>query len=260
MSNTVRGVIGVCLFALSTLAAGENAMLAGQANLQVTLATKPSPALLGQNQFEVMVKDAKGQPVTDVDASLLLVMPAMPAIKHPEMRSEVKLKHAGSGRYTGAGMITMAGQWNATVSVKREGKEIGQQTSRLTVQMKAQSASPETPHKAHTHTHPEAAKLKNPVPADAKSIAAGEQLFSKECASCHGSTGKGDGKMAAKLKTPPPDLTDAEWTHGSSDGEIFVLIRDGSKGTPMKGYRSRLTTTQIWQVVNYLRSISAQSR
>jgi hypothetical protein len=34
----------------------------------------------------------------------------------------------------------------------------------------------------------------------------------------------------------PPNLTDASWKHGPSDGEIFTLIRDGSKNTAMKGF------------------------
>jgi cbb3-type cytochrome c oxidase subunit III len=110
-------------------------------------------------------------------------------------------------------------------------------------------------HAAGEHHHPEAAKIQNPVAADATSIAAGKKIFAKSCASCHGDEGKGDGKMADQYTPPPPDLTDAEWKHGSTDGEIFVLIRDGSKGTAMKAYGSRLATNDLWNVVNYLRSI-----
>src|SRR5437870_1298438 len=65
---------------------------------------------------------------------------------------------------------------------------------------------------------PDAAKLKNPIPSDAKSIAEGRQLFTKLCISCHGATAKGDGRGGALLKPKPADLTDAEWKHGSTDG------------------------------------------
>jgi mono/diheme cytochrome c family protein len=105
------------------------------------------------------------------------------------------------------------------------------------------------------HRHPEAAKLKNPVAADATSIAAGQQLYEKHCSSCHGETGKGDGMMGEELDPKPSNLTDAEWKHGSSDGEIFTVIRDGVKGTGMKSFSRKMTVHQMWDVINYLRSI-----
>ena len=119
-------------------------------------------------------------------------------------------------------------------------------------------ASPQdhTQHEAGAHKHPEAAKLANPVKATPQSITAGKKLYDAQCAACHGITGKGDGKMAASINPPKPaDLTDASSKHGSTDGEIFVLIRDGSKGTGMRGFASRMKTDDIWNVVNYLRTL-----
>src|SRR5262245_1394003 len=105
------------------------------------------------------------------------------------------------------------------------------------------------------HHHPEAAKIQNPVAADATSIAAGKQIFEKNCASCHGKTGVGDGAMGAELDPKPSNLTDAEWKHGSSDGEMFTVIKDGAKGTGMKAFNSKLAPKDIWNVVNYVRSL-----
>jgi mono/diheme cytochrome c family protein len=105
------------------------------------------------------------------------------------------------------------------------------------------------------HHHPQAAKMKNPVAADAKSIAAGKQIYDAQCAGCHGDTGKGDGAMGADLDPQPPDLTDAEWKHGSTDGELYLVIQGGAKGTGMKAFGKKLTAHQIWDVVNYIRSI-----
>jgi len=105
------------------------------------------------------------------------------------------------------------------------------------------------------HRHPEAAKLKNPVPANAASIAAGKQLYDKQCAGCHGDTGKGDGAMGEELNPKPANLVDADWKHGSTDGEILVVIRDGVKNGGMKGFGKKLTAHQMWDIVNYVRSI-----
>jgi nitrogen fixation protein FixH len=100
--------------------------------VSLTLTTKPSPLGLGQNLFDVSVKDAKGQPVANADVSLLLVMPADPKTKHPEMRTEGELNNAGRGRYTGSAIVTMAGEWDVTVTATRNGKVLGRKTERLT--------------------------------------------------------------------------------------------------------------------------------
>jgi mono/diheme cytochrome c family protein len=121
--------------------------------------------------------------------------------------------------------------------------------------------NPQQPQHAATHPltdvhrHPDAAKLKNPVTANATSIAAGQKVYTKLCAACHGDAGKGDGRMGEEMIPKPADLTDGDWKHGSSDGEIYTLIRNGAKGTGMKAYSRKLTTHEVWDVVNYIRSI-----
>jgi mono/diheme cytochrome c family protein len=102
---------------------------------------------------------------------------------------------------------------------------------------------------------PQPATPVNTVAADATSLAAGKKLFASNCASCHGETAHGDGKAGATLNPKPANLADATWAHGSSDGEIFAVIRDGIKDTGMKAFGSRMTAHQMWDVVNYLRSI-----
>jgi cbb3-type cytochrome c oxidase subunit III len=100
-----------------------------------------------------------------------------------------------------------------------------------------------------------AATLKNPVASNASSLASGKKLYDAQCASCHGAAGKGDGKAGALLKPKPSDLTDDVWTHGSTDGEIFTVIRSGVKQTGMAAYGSRITTQEIWHLVNYVRTL-----
>jgi mono/diheme cytochrome c family protein len=115
-----------------------------------------------------------------------------------------------------------------------------------------QELHPPTPHR-----HPEAQKLKNPIPSDGSSIEEGRKLYLRHCASCHGPSGKGDGSMALAGGTPA-NLTDETWDHGSSNGEIFVVIRDGTS-SDMEPYKDRLTEKQMWQLVNYIRSLGPKS-
>jgi cbb3-type cytochrome c oxidase subunit III len=99
----------------------------------------------------------------------------------------------------------------------------------------------------------EAQKLKNPEPPGAESVEAGKKLYARHCASCHGPNGKGDGGMALSGGTPS-DLTDETWDYGSTDGEIFVVIRDGVS-SDMQAYKEKLSEKQIWQIVHFIRSI-----
>jgi hypothetical protein len=54
----------------------------------------------------------------------------------------------------------------------------------------------------------------------------------------------------------PSNLTDAEWTRGATDGEIFTVVREGAGPEfLMKGYKSRMTEQDTWNIVNYIRSL-----
>jgi mono/diheme cytochrome c family protein len=105
---------------------------------------------------------------------------------------------------------------------------------------------------------PDGKKMKSPVASSADSIAAGQALFTKNCRFCHGADAKGDGPMAPK-DTHPSDLTDAKWDRGSTDGELFLVLRDGAgPDFKMKGYKGRMSETDMWNVINYLRSVGSK--
>lgn len=98
-----------------------------------------------------------------------------------------------------------------------------------------------------------AAKKKNPIPADDNSIAAGKIVYTKECLSCHGTTGKGDGPAAKDLKKSPGDLSNPKmWEQ--TDGALFWKITTGR--TPMASYEKLLTEEQRWNVINYSRTLA----
>ena len=98
-----------------------------------------------------------------------------------------------------------------------------------------------------------AARKKNPIPADANSIAAGRKVYTKECFSCHGTTGKGDGPAAKDLEKSAGDLSNPKmWDQ--TDGALFWKITTGKK--PMASYEKLLTEEQRWQVINYIRTLA----
>jgi mono/diheme cytochrome c family protein len=106
--------------------------------------------------------------------------------------------------------------------------------------------------------NPKAAAVKNPVPSTPASITKGRQVYSRACRHCHGLRGKGDGPLAPKSPAPA-DLTDATWTYGATDGEIFQIIANGVGGSSeMKGVRSEVSVPDMWAVVNFIRSIGPQ--
>lgn len=111
-------------------------------------------------------------------------------------------------------------------------------------------------HHAKTHRHPEAAKMKNPTAASPASIASGRKLYDRHCSECHGNTGKGDGMAGEGLDEKPSNLTDADWEHGTTDGEMFLVIRDGAgPKSEMKGFGKKMTESHIWDVVNFVRTL-----
>lgn len=122
-------VVGLTVPASAAQAKAKPGQSATAGKIDIMLMAPTAPKS-GDNQFEVMVKGADGKPIENADVSVLFVMPPMGAMA--EMRNEVKLKPAGGGKYTGSGNVMMAGKWNVTISVKQNGKDIGQKKLTLT--------------------------------------------------------------------------------------------------------------------------------
>ncbi len=100
-----------------------------------------------------------------------------------------------------------------------------------------------------------AAKKKNPIAAEAVSLEKGKAVYIKECVSCHGDTGKGDGSAVKDLEKKPNDLTLAK-TLDQSDGALFWKITEGNK--PMACYEKTLSEEDRWNVINYLRTLAVK--
>ena len=97
------------------------------------------------------------------------------------------------------------------------------------------------------------ARKKNPVALNESSLAAGQKIYLKRCMACHGKTGNGDGPNAADLGIHPAKLSDPV-IRNETDGELFWKITVGKK--PMPNYGTRLSPTDRWSVINYLRTLA----
>jgi mono/diheme cytochrome c family protein len=97
------------------------------------------------------------------------------------------------------------------------------------------------------------AQKKNPVAATESSLAAGRNIYSKTCAKCHGKAGDADGPAVIELNIHPAKLSDPKLAT-ESDGSLFWKITTGKK--PMPGYGKRLSETDRWNLVNFVRTLS----
>ena len=79
-------------------------------------------------------------------------------------------------------------------------------------------------------------------------VAAGGRLYRSHCAECHGLKGEGGRGL---------DLTLGRFRHGSSDEALLRTIMRGVPGTEMPGIYHQ--EHQIWQVVSFVRSLSANA-
>jgi mono/diheme cytochrome c family protein len=95
----------------------------------------------------------------------------------------------------------------------------------------------------------------NPVPDQVTSVDAGYQLYQANCAACHGVDGNGGGPLAGTTPVTPPSLKAHLSQH--TDGDLFYWITNGLPGG-MPAWSSKLSETDRWNVVNYLRSINGQ--
>ena len=92
---------------------------------------------------------------------------------------------------------------------------------------------------------------KNPVAVSDASKKAGLTVYTKNCASCHGKAGLGDGVKARSLKDFPGDFSKPAF-QSQSDGDLFYKTKFGRAEMPK--YDGKLTDDDIWNTVVYMRT------
>ena len=95
------------------------------------------------------------------------------------------------------------------------------------------------------------------LPTRPVDVAAGRRLYVKNCASCHGDRGMGDGPAAPGMNPAPPAVGSAEQMHDVSPALMYRVVTVGIAGTPMISWASTLTSDERWDIVAYLTSLRA---
>jgi mono/diheme cytochrome c family protein len=104
---------------------------------------------------------------------------------------------------------------------------------------------------------PEALKVANPVKPTPASIAIGKKKYGYDCAMCHGADGDGKGDLAIDMKLTMKDYRDPASLKSVTDGEMFYVTKNGNKDMPSEA--DRLKDDDIWNLVNYIRTLSKNS-
>ena len=102
---------------------------------------------------------------------------------------------------------------------------------------------------------PEEIARPNPVDPTPESLDRGREIFVDLCAPCHGDDGAGDAEVEEVLDVEVGDLTSRQRLARRSDGELHWRIRVGSDTMPQFG--EDLEDGQIWDVINYVRTLGA---
>ena len=100
-------------------------------------------------------------------------------------------------------------------------------------------------------------KLVNPIAGNASSVAEGKKIYVSMCVICHGEKGKGNGAAGVTLTPRPANFLAINVRH-ESDGNIFWKLSEGNP--PMASYKTLLSETQRWQLVNYIRQLEENSK
>lgn len=86
-------------------------------------------------------------------------------------------------------------------------------------------------------------------------LAAGEQIFATNCATCHGPRGAGDGPAAAALNPKPTDLAAGPYKHVGDFQTWHGVVANGVPGTAMAPWAGTLSEEQINNVTAYAISL-----
>ena len=94
-----------------------------------------------------------------------------------------------------------------------------------------------------------------PYPANIPDYESGKALYAKDCSSCHGLSGGGDGILSENLNPPATDFTDPDVNLGLSPFKVYNTATFGIEGTAMPSFEEVLDEEQKWDVAFYVLSL-----
>ena len=99
-------------------------------------------------------------------------------------------------------------------------------------------------------------------PRPSPDVARGRVVYERlECASCHGTEGRGDGESALTLEDDlkervwTPDLTAGRYKGGDAPADIYKRIATGLDGSPMPSYADKATPEELWALTEFVLSL-----
>ncbi len=94
----------------------------------------------------------------------------------------------------------------------------------------------------------------NPHLESAESVSEGATIYARECASCHGAGGFGDGLAGKELAISPTNLR--AFISERTEGYFASQVAYGKTGNPeMPVFVETLSINQIWHVTNFVFSL-----
>ena len=100
-------------------------------------------------------------------------------------------------------------------------------------------------------------QISNPLKGDDAATSEGKKTYEAMCLVCHGDKGKGNGAASVALDPHPANFLSID-VRKESDGAIYWKMTEGRP--PMASYKTLLTETQRWQLVNYIRKLESSSK
>ena len=88
-------------------------------DLDVVVAIDKNPPAVGKNNMTINIKDPAGKSVTDATVKVEYSMPAMPGMPAMNYKADAEVK---DGTYAATLDFSMAGSWNVTIKITRDGK------------------------------------------------------------------------------------------------------------------------------------------
>lgn len=189
----------------------------------------------GTRTVDVLVRDSAGRPVDAREVRLSFQMRTMDM---GLLTSEATKLDQGHFQARGP-FFSMAGEWDILTAIRLDGQR--GIAPRFTFPIAVEG---------------EVAGAVNPLPANPETVSAGRLVYQSNCVPCHGESGRGDGPAGLSLQPRPSDFSQHMLPGQHTDGQVFLWIKNGYPNTAMPAWGGRLSDTEIWQLVHYLRSFA----